>query len=55
MKIEVGKRYIKRGGGVSGVIVFNRSGDYLFVDSSTGIRYKEDGGVTDYESLADLV
>ena len=53
--IEAGKQYIKRGGGVSGVVVFNRSGEYMFIDSSNGVRYKEDGSATDTESPVDLV
>jgi hypothetical protein len=62
MKLQAGKRYIRRDGGVSGELVYNpkQNTHYPYVDSATDETYTEDGSfykteIGNQEFLEDLV
>lgn len=57
LEVQVGKRYVRRDGQVTGLIVYSGSTDYPFRDSVRHLTYKSDGvwDVTRHPTTEDLV
>lgn len=57
MKLQLGERYWRRDGVLSGTIIPNESVDWPFRDAATDISYTERGGqfTSDVDSAYDLV